>query len=78
MALLIPPQRLLFCQLLVLIEWGVCVWWMTGFEGIAVGVGTGKILGKIQIVNLTPWGNDFFWSNTIMVSMERLCVKNVN
>ena len=26
---------------------------MTGFDGIAVGVGTGKILGNIRIVSLT-------------------------
>ncbi len=51
---------------------------MTGFDGIAVGVGTGKILGNIRIVSLTIGRYDFPCSITVMFIMERLCNKNIN
>eukprot|EP00804_Cyclotella_cryptica_P016474 CCRYP_004690-RA/>CCRYP_004690-RA protein AED:0.09 eAED:0.09 QI:207/-1/1/1/-1/1/1/0/415 len=42
------------------------------FEGTAVGVGTGKILGKIHMVDLTIGGYDFPCSITVMDSKEGL------
>ena len=42
------------------------------FEGTAVGVGTGKILGKIHIVDMTIGGYDFPCSITVMDS-KRSC-----
>lgn len=38
------------------------------FHGVAVGVGTGKILGRIHIVDLNIDGNLFPCSITVMVS----------
>lgn len=48
------------------------------FEGTAVGVGTGKILGKIHIVDLRIGGYDFPCSVTVMDSKEGLGDKNMD
>lgn len=48
------------------------------FEGTAVGVGTGKILGKIHIVDLNIGGYDFPCSITVMDSKEGLGDKNMD
>lgn len=48
------------------------------FEGTAVGVGTGKILGKIHIVDLHIGGYDFPCSITVMDSKEGLGDKNMD
>jgi hypothetical protein len=49
------------------------------FEGTAVGVGTGKIPGKIRIVDLnTIQEYDFPCSMTFMDSKEGLGNKNTN
>ena len=48
------------------------------FAGTAVGVGTGKILGKIHIVDLTIGGYDFPCSITVMDSKEGLGDKNMD
>jgi DNA damage-inducible protein 1 len=48
------------------------------FEGTAVGVGTGKILGKIHKVDLTIGGYDFPCSITVMDSKEWLGDKNMD
>ena len=47
------------------------------FEGVAVGVGTGKILGKIHIVELTIGGYNFPCSITVMDSESGLGDKNM-
>lgn len=48
------------------------------FEGTAVGVGTGKILGKIHIVDLEIGGYAFPCSITVMDSKEGLGDKNMD
>ena len=48
------------------------------FEGVAVGVGTGKILGKIHIVELTIGGYAFPCSITVMDSESGLGDKNMD
>ena len=48
------------------------------FEGVAVGVGTGKILGKIHIVELTIGGYNFPCSITVMDSESGLGDKNMD
>lgn len=48
------------------------------FEGTAVGVGTGKILGKIHIVELTIRGYAFPCSITVMDSESGLGDKNMD
>ena len=47
------------------------------YEGVAVGVGTGKILGKIHIVELTIGGYNFPCSITVMDSESGLGDKNM-
>lgn len=48
------------------------------FEGTAVGVGTGKILGRIHIVDLTIGGYAFPCSITVMDSESGLGDKNMD
>jgi len=48
------------------------------FEGVAVGVGTGKILGKIHVVELTIGGYAFPCSITVMDSESGLGDKNMD
>lgn len=48
------------------------------FEGTAVGVGTGKILGKIHIVDMTIGGYDFPCSITVMDSKSGLGDENMD
>ena len=48
------------------------------YEGVAVGVGTGKILGKIHIVELTIGGYNFPCSITVMDSESGLGDKNMD
>ena len=48
------------------------------FEGVAVGVGTGKILGKIHIVELMIGGYAFPCSITVMDSESGLGDKNMD
>jgi len=48
------------------------------FAGTAVGVGTGKILGKIHMVELTIGGYDFPCSITVMDSEAGLGDKNMD
>lgn len=48
------------------------------FAGVAVGVGTGKILGKVHIVELEIGGYAFPCSITVMDSKEGLGDKNMD
>lgn len=48
------------------------------FAGVAVGVGSGKIMGRIHIVNLKVGGNFFPCSVTVMDSSEGLGDKNMD
>ena len=43
----------------------------TRFEGVAVGVGTGKILGRVHVVPIQVGGHFFPCSITIMDSSEQ-------